>query len=69
VKVNGGAIVAAAVADGGGVTDRIGDALRAETVGVGAEKTTRDGTHPRTTTNPTRNTTARNASRARDATS
>jgi hypothetical protein len=48
-----------AVSEGDGVGD---------TVGVGDVKTTRDGPQSRTTKNPTMNTAARKASRARDLT-
>lgn len=64
VKVDCGATVV----DGRGVTDAVGVELTGEAVGVGDVKTTRDGTHSRTTANPTMNTTARSASRARDLT-
>jgi hypothetical protein len=53
-----------AVADGRGV----GVELLGETLGVADGKTTRDGPQSRTTKSPTMNTTARNASRARDLT-
>jgi hypothetical protein len=60
VKVDGGV----AVADGRG--DGVGVGLPSETVGVGDGNTTRAGSQPRTTANPTMKTTARSASRARD---
>jgi hypothetical protein len=70
VNLGWGTIVAGPVAEGSGGTDRVGVALSAETVGfaLGAGKATRDGTHPRITANTTRITTARNASRASEAT-
>jgi hypothetical protein len=55
-----------AVADGRG--EGVGVALLGETLGVVEGKTTRDGPQSRTTKNPMMNTTARNASRARDLT-
>jgi hypothetical protein len=55
------------VGDGRGVTDAVGIAL-GEIVGVGDEKTTRDGPQPRKTANPMMNAMPRTASRARDLT-
>ncbi len=72
VKVDCGGFVAEAVADGTGVTERVGDglgeALLRATVGLGEGKTTRDGMHPRTNTNAATITMTRSASRASDAT-
>src|SRR5688500_2232454 len=45
-----GAIVAVRLADGSGVTERVGVALGGDAVAVGDGNTTRDGTHPRVTT-------------------
>ena len=64
MKVLGGV----AEADGRGVDDGVGVELIGETLGVADGTTTRDGPQSRTTRNPTMNTTARNASRARDLT-
>src|SRR5688500_20243466 len=41
-----GAIVAVRLADGSGVTERVGVALAADAAGVGDGTTTRDRTHP-----------------------
>ncbi len=57
-----GAIVALALADGVGVTERVGVVLPGVAVGDG--KTTRDGTQSRVTTITTRRTSAKNPSRA-----
>lgn len=64
VKVDGGVTVG----DGRGVAERVGVALDGESVGLGDEKTTREGPQSRTTAKPTMNTTASNASRAKDLT-
>ena len=47
LNADGGVVVGVAVADGVGVTERVGDALRTATVAVGDGKTTRDGTQSR----------------------
>ena len=44
-----GVAVAVRVANGVGVTERVGDALRTATLAVGEGKTTRDGTQSRAT--------------------
>jgi hypothetical protein len=52
------------VGDGGGVTDRVGDALReAATVALADGNTTRDGTQSRVARKTPRMKTARSASR------
>jgi hypothetical protein len=49
VNADDGVAVAETVADGVGVTERVGDALRTATLAVGGGKTTRDGTQSRAT--------------------
>jgi len=49
VNADDGVAVAVEVVDGVGVTERVGDALRAATLAVGGGKTTRDGTQSRAT--------------------
>jgi hypothetical protein len=66
MNVAGGAIVAVPLADGSGVTERVGGALLGDAVRLGDGKTTRDGAQSRTRRNTTTITTARSASRARD---
>ena len=63
-----GAIVAVPLADGRGVTERVGVALGGDAVAVGDGNTTRDGTQPRETTITARSRSARKASRATDPT-
>lgn len=58
-----GVAVAVRVADGAGVTERVGEALRTATLAVGDGKTTREGTQSRATRKTTRIPTAKNASR------
>jgi len=60
--------VAVEVADGVGVTERVGDALRRATFAVGDGKTTRDGTQSRVSRKATSTPAARNATRAADLT-
>src|SRR6185503_1734140 len=66
VKAVCGAIVAVPLAEGRGVTERVGVALGGDAVGDG--KTTRDGTQSRVTMNTTRSRSARKPSRATDPT-
>jgi len=68
VNADDGVVVAVGVADGVGVTERVGDALRTATVAVGDGKTTRDGTQSRVSRNARRIPAARNAIRAADLT-
>jgi len=68
VNVDGGAIVAVPLADGLGVTERVGGALLDDAVGLGDGKTTRDGAQSRASRNTATITTARSVSRASDAT-
>jgi hypothetical protein len=68
VNADDGVAVAVDVADGVGVTERVGDALRRATLAVGDGKTTRDGTQSRATRKTTRIPTAKNASRTSAAT-
>ena len=63
-----GATVAVRLADGSGVTARVGVALAGAAVVVGDGNTTRDGTQPRVTTIAPRSSSARKASRATDPT-
>jgi len=66
MNVDGGAIVAVPLADGSGVTERVGGVLLGDAVGLGDGNTTRDGAQSRTRRNTTTITTARRASRAKD---
>ena len=68
VKTAGGAIVALPLADGSGVTERVGVALPGDEVALGDGKTTRDGTQSRVARNATRITSARTPSRATEPT-
>jgi len=63
-KASGAVLVAVAVADGSGVTEGAGDALRGATVALADGKTTRDGTQSRVARKTPRMKTARSASRA-----
>jgi len=68
VKAVCGAIVAVLLADGSGVTERVGVALGEDAVAVGDGNTTRDGRQSRATKNTTMITRARHPIRATDAT-
>src|SRR5258706_7879575 len=63
VKADGAVLVALAVGDGSGVTERLGDALRGAALALGDGKTTPDRTQSRVGTDTTRVKTASNARR------
>jgi hypothetical protein len=66
VNADDGVFVAVGVADGMGVIEDVGDALRAATVAVGDGKTTRDGTQSRVSRRAATIPAARNTTRAAD---